>query len=89
MGAITRLLKSYARKGGDAVEPIDVRLSVSSALAMMEPQLRRREIAIAASLPRDAVMIDADKIRLEQVLINLLRNALDATKATNEPEVKV
>lgn len=89
MGAITRQLKSYARKGGDAVEPIDVRHSVSSALAMMEPQLRRREIAIAASLPRDPVVIDADKIRLEQVLINLLRNALDATKATSEPEVKV
>lgn len=89
MGAITRQLKSYARKGGDAVEPIDVRHSVSSALAMMEPQLRRREIAIAASLPRDPVMIEADKIRLEQVLINLLRNALDATKATSEPEVKV
>lgn len=89
MGAITRQLKSYARKGGDAVEPIDVRHSVSSALAMMEPQLRRREIAIAASLPRDQVMIEADKIRLEQVLINLLRNALDATKATSDPEVKV
>ncbi|NNE88109.1 MAG: sensor histidine kinase [Silicimonas sp.] len=89
MGAITRQLKSYARKGGDAVEPIDVRHSVSSALAMMEPQLRRREIAIAASLPRDPVMIEADKIRLEQVLINLLRNALDATKATKDPEVKV
>lgn len=89
MGAITRQLKSYARKGGDAVEPIDVRHSVSSALAMMEPQLRRREIAIAASLPRDPVMIEADKIRLEQVLINLLRNALDATKATADPEVKV
>ena len=89
MGAITRQLKSYARKGGDAVEPIDVRHSVSSALAMMEPQLRRRKIAIAASLPRDPVMIEADKIRLEQVLINLLRNALDATKGTFDPEVKV
>jgi two-component system C4-dicarboxylate transport sensor histidine kinase DctB len=89
MGAITRQLKSYARKGGDAVEPIDVRHSVSSALAMMEPQLRRREIAIAASLPRDPVMIEADKIRLEQVLINLLRNALDATKGTSDPEVKM
>jgi len=89
MGTITRQLKSYARKGGDAFEPIDVRGSVSSALAMMEPQLRSRKIAVSTSLPRETVMVVADRIRLEQVLINLFRNALDATKATGDPEVKV
>jgi two-component system C4-dicarboxylate transport sensor histidine kinase DctB len=89
MGAITRQLKSYARKGGDAFEKIDVKASVSSAIAMMEPQLRRRDMAISASLPRDPVIIEADRIRLEQVVINLLRNALDATKGITEPEVKV
>ena len=89
MGAITRQLKSYARKGGDAVEPMDVRDSVSSALSMMEPQLRRGDVAISASLPRDPVIVEADRIRLEQVLVNLLRNALDATKATRNPEVQI
>ncbi len=89
MGAITRQLKSYARKGGDAFEPIDVRESVSTALSMMEPQLRQRNMAISSSLPREPVVIEADRIRLEQVVINLLRNALDATKGTPEPEVKI
>lgn len=89
MGAITRQLKSYARKGGDAFEPIDARASVSSAISMMEPQLRRRDMAISASLPRDPVTIEADRIRLEQVIVNLLRNALDATKGISEPEVQV
>jgi two-component system C4-dicarboxylate transport sensor histidine kinase DctB len=89
MGAITRQLKSYARKGGTAFEPIDARKSVSSALSMMEPQLRRGDIEIDASLPRDPVIIEADRIRLEQVLVNLLRNALDATKATPDPKVKL
>jgi two-component system C4-dicarboxylate transport sensor histidine kinase DctB len=89
MGAITRQLKSYARKGGDAVETIDVRDSVSSALSMMEPQLRRGDVEISASVPRDPVIVLADRIRLEQVLVNLLRNALDATKATTDAEVKI
>lgn len=89
MGAITRQLKSYARKGGDAFERIDVRSCVSSSLSMMEPQLRQRNMAIEASLPRDPVFIDADRLRLEQVLINLLRNALDATKASSGPEVHI
>lgn len=89
MGAITRQLKSYARKGGDAFEPLDVRASVSAALAMMEPQLKRREVRISRNVPRDTVRIMGDKVRLEQVLINLLRNAIDATKATETPQVDI
>ncbi|MEQ3626485.1 MAG: ATP-binding protein [Celeribacter sp.] len=89
MGAITRQLKSYARKGGEAFEPIDVRASVSSALAMMEPQLKHRQVAISRTMPGGPVMIRADRLRLEQVLINLFRNALDATKDVRDPQVEV
>ncbi|WP_081534937.1 ATP-binding protein [Rhodovulum sp. P5] len=87
MGAITRQLKSYARKGGDALEPLDMRTSVSGALSMMEPQLKRRQVTITRTLPREPVMVMADRIRLEQVIINLLRNALDATRKVADPQV--
>jgi two-component system, NtrC family, C4-dicarboxylate transport sensor histidine kinase DctB len=87
MGAITKQLKSYARKGGDAFEAVDVRKCLSSALSMMEPQLKARVVRITRSVPRRPVMVMADRIRLEQVIINLLRNALDATKGTAEPRI--
>jgi two-component system C4-dicarboxylate transport sensor histidine kinase DctB len=87
MGAITRQLKSYARKGGEAFEPVDLRQCLSSALAMMEPQLKLRVVKISRVLPRQPVMVMADRLRLEQVLINLLRNALDATKDTPQPQI--
>jgi two-component system C4-dicarboxylate transport sensor histidine kinase DctB len=87
MGAITRQLKSYARKGGEAFEPVDLRACLSSALAMMEPQLRVRVVKISRALPRQAVMVMADRLRLEQVIINLLRNALDATKDIKNPQI--
>ena len=89
MGAITRQLKSYARKGGEAFEPIDVRNCVSSALSMMEPTLRSGKIRITHTLPRTPVMVMADRIRLEQVLINLLRNAVDATRDIAAPQVEI
>ena len=87
MGAITRQLKSYARKGGEAFEPVDLRSALSSALAMMEPQLKSRLVRITRALPRQPVMVMADRIRLEQVIINLLRNALDATRAVPSPQI--
>ncbi|MBU3029936.1 sensor histidine kinase [Paracoccus marinaquae] len=89
MGGITRQLKSYARKGGDAVEPIDLRAAVSSALTMMEPQLRAGTIRITRNVPRERVMVLADRIRLEQVIINLLRNAFDAVKDRRDARVEI
>ena len=89
MGAITRQLKSYARKGGQAFEPVDARHCVSTALSMMEPQLKTRAVKITRTLPRSPVMVMADRIRYEQVIINLLRNALDATKGEPDPRIDI
>jgi two-component system, NtrC family, C4-dicarboxylate transport sensor histidine kinase DctB len=89
MGAITRQLKSYARKGADAFEPVDVRAAVSAALSMMEPQLKSRVVKITRAIPRQPVMVMADRLRLEQVIINLLRNAIDASKELAAPQIDI
>ena len=89
MGAITKQLKSYARKGGDAFQPIDTRDALASALAMMEPQLKTRQVEITRTLPSDPAYVLGDRLRLEQVIINLLRNALDATKAAEDPKIDI
>ena len=89
MTSITRQLKSYARKGGDAFEPIDLRDALSSALSIMEPQLNLQETQITRSVPRSPVMVMADRVRLEQVIINLLRNAMDAVKSSADPKIEI
>ena len=89
MGTITRQLKSYARKGGEAFEPVDLRVALSGALTMMEPQLRNRRVRLQRSLPREPVMVFCDRIRLEQVIINLLRNAMDATREVRDPSIEL
>lgn len=87
MGAITRQLKSFARKGGDAFAPLDLRSCVIEALAMMEPRLRERRVLVVRTLPKEPVMVMGDALRIEQVLINLMRNAVDATRAVNAPQI--
>ena len=87
MGAITRQLKSYARKGTQALEPLDAREVLSSALSMMEPQLKQRSIEILRNVPAQPVMVRVDRLRLEQVLINLFRNAMDATRDVADPRM--
>jgi two-component system C4-dicarboxylate transport sensor histidine kinase DctB len=77
------------RKGSDAFEPFDVRDAVSSALAMMEPQLKSRRVVISRTIPDRPATVLGDRLRLEQVLVNLLRNALDATREVKEPAVDI
>lgn len=84
MGAITKQLKGYARSGDDELIAIDMRESLSESLSMMTPQLEQVNVEIIKTVPREPVMVLGDKVRIEQVIVNLLRNALDAM--TNQPD---
>ncbi len=89
MGAITRQLKSYARKGQEVFSPVDIGAALASSMSMMEPQLRQRQVQIARILPDEPVIVMGDRMRIEQVMVNLLRNALDATKSVRNPLVEI
>ncbi|MEM1073002.1 MAG: ATP-binding protein [Pseudomonadota bacterium] len=89
MGGITRQLKSYARKGQEAFSPVDMGDALASSLAMMEPQLRQRKVEISRIIPDRPVEVLGDRLRIEQVMVNLLRNAIDATKSERDPRVEI
>lgn len=89
MGAITKQLKSYARKGGDDLVRVDFRDAVNASLSLMAPQLSQMMVEISVTMPKKPVMVLADQVRLEQVIVNLLRNALDAMKSQEHRELDV
>jgi two-component system C4-dicarboxylate transport sensor histidine kinase DctB len=89
MGAITRQLKGFARKGQESFSPVNMGDALASSLSMMEPQLKSRRVKISRILPEEPVRVMGDRMRIEQVLVNLLRNALDATKSVADPQVEI
>lgn len=89
MGAITRQLKSHARKGAEKFSPIDIAAALDSSISMMDPQFRLSKIKLTKILPDEDVFVMGDRMRLEQVLINLLRNAHDAVKNETNPEIEI
>ena len=89
MGVITKQLKSYARKSGENTTMIDLRDCVTSAMAMMAPQLGKETVRIVKNLPEGKVCTMGDTVRVEQIIINLLRNALDALKNIPEPRIEI
>ena len=89
MGGITRQLKSYARKGDVDMEPVDLRDSVRAALAMMAPQLGKMAVQIQTTLPSEPAVVLADPLRIEQIIVNLIRNALDAVRSRDDRRISI
>lgn len=89
MGAITKQLKSYSRKSGDTPREIDLRDCLASAFSIMSPQLGRREVTIVQDIPDTSFLVMGEKVRIEQIIINLLRNALDAVQDVTEPRITI
>ena len=74
---ITRL-KSMARKRRDSVQSVCLNQVVEHVLTLLKshPQTQSTQISVAMKFQKNTVM--AEQIQLEQVVLNLLSNALDA-----------
>ena len=78
MAALTGHLKTFARKSPSGLrERLDLATVVDQALQLLDARMRDEQVSLVLHLTRPA-WVRGDAIRLEQVLINLLRNALDA-----------
>ncbi|PXX76097.1 sensor histidine kinase [Rivihabitans pingtungensis] len=87
-GRIVRQLKSFARQEAATPQPVSVASAIHHALMMLEP--RRRELqAMFHVEPCGDLQLLAEAGRLEQVLVNLLRNGLDAMHGQTAPQLHV
>ncbi len=77
MGALTSQLKSFVRKSSGAPRPVTVRRPIDNALFLLDQRLRRSGVAVQLDVPEEVVAL-CDPNRLEQVLVNLVANGLDA-----------
>ena len=73
---ISRITKGKLRL---AKEQVDLRLAVHRAAETVRPFMDARKHDFSVSLPTKPVWVDADPVRLEQVVVNLLNNAAKYT----------
>jgi C4-dicarboxylate-specific signal transduction histidine kinase len=84
MGVLTSRLRSFARRTGEERESIDLARSVENALALIDHHPGKGSMRIETRPPAEPVLVFANAVRIEQILVNLLSNAFDATRQVPE-----
>jgi C4-dicarboxylate-specific signal transduction histidine kinase len=81
-GEIIRRLRDLARKGEGSMQMVDVNGIVRRAAALMEPETRLRGISLRVEPADDLPRVCADGIQIEQVVLNLLLNGVEAMQTS-------
>lgn len=89
IGAITGTLRTFARRPGVAASPLPVREAIDGALSLLSGRIRDSGVTIVKPRGTASPMVMASRIRLEQILVNLLQNALDALKDRPDPRIEI
>jgi len=79
--AVTQRLRGFLRNNPPQREPADLGEIAENAAALMRTELLDRGTRLTMDLWRDELPVHVDPLHVEQVVINLLRNALDALEA--------
>ncbi|WP_299934931.1 ATP-binding protein [uncultured Pelagimonas sp.] len=87
MEGITRQLKFFARSDSEAFKEFDLRDAARAALALVEPNVTTLGAQITIDMPESPATLRGSRLRIEQVLTNLLRNALDAVEECDDPSL--
>lgn len=87
IGAVTAELRGFARKGSRAGGPVPLAEVVEGACLLLKERLSRVDFTVPA-VPAD-LMVLGGHVRLEQVLVNLLQNALEALEGRKDARIEL
>lgn len=88
IGTITGELRAFARKRTPEIGAVRVGDAVDSALLLIGDRVRAAGVILERRGAQDLKVV-ADRVRLEQILINLMQNALDALAGRPTPRIRI
>ncbi|MGP9680064.1 sensor histidine kinase [Halomonas sp. AOP27-A1-41] len=87
MADISAQLRQFSRKSSERQETISVQACIEYALRLFQGRLRDGHVTVEQHWPKETLWVTGDLVRLEQVLVNLISNALHAMQETPEPRL--
>ncbi|NDR55248.1 sensor histidine kinase [Aliiruegeria sabulilitoris] len=89
MGRIIRNLRAFARQEVQPVRPVDLGAVVEAVLLLSEGRIKRERVVLDWQPPAAQVIVRGGEVRLQQVVMNLVSNALDAMEGRDDKRLGV
>jgi two-component system C4-dicarboxylate transport sensor histidine kinase DctB len=89
IGHITGELRAFSRKAGATVGPTDLMEALEGAILLVGPRARRQGVTLQSPPRSHNCRVQANRVRLEQVLVNLLQNGLEALEGTENGRIVI
>ncbi len=89
MAELIKHLKRFARRPAAALEAVDLRAAVEGALSLFEQRLDEEKVGVRMSFPDASLKVLAEEVRLEQVIVNLISNALDVVEGQTDRRIDI
>jgi C4-dicarboxylate-specific signal transduction histidine kinase len=80
---INRLRALFSKKE-TALEPVDLNEATEEVIALLMSELQRNKVILRPELANDLPFVTGDRVQLQQVILNLIRNASDAMSAVDD-----
>jgi PAS domain S-box-containing protein len=77
-GAIIQGLQALTRKSTPVIEPVDLHATIRHILSMSREELERHEVTLVLALDAGSGWVTGDAVQLQQVLLNIVINAIEA-----------
>ncbi|SAK60650.1 sensor signal transduction histidine kinase [Caballeronia glebae] len=88
MAQLTAELKAFARKPEANTVPVSLADALAHARLMVDARIRDEQVRLDIDIAPDAI-VAAEPGRLQQVIVNLLGNALDALAGREAPRIRI
>lgn len=84
-GQILRRLRGFLATGAAAAAPADLGALTHEIIDLAQPEARQRRVELQVDLQPGLPPVNVDGIQVQQVILNLVRNAIEATAASDTP----
>jgi len=83
-GEVIARIRALTRKAATPTEKLDLNETIGEVLALMGDEARRKSVIIRTQFADDLSPVSGDRVQLQQVVLNLIMNAIEAMSAIDE-----